>query len=54
MNAIRRFWISMNYRYRKAEAYLAAQRGDGVAVADFESRASEWEREYMMLGRSLT
>jgi hypothetical protein len=48
-----KLFISMNYRYCMASAYLASQRGDGVATADFLTRASEWEREYLMAGRRL-
>jgi hypothetical protein len=48
-----KLWCSMQYRYCMSSAYLASQRGDGVAAADFLCRASDWQREYLMAGRSM-
>lgn len=46
---IRRLFASLNYRYCMASAYLAAHRGDALAVADFEARAHEWEARLVHL-----
>ena len=44
-----RLWYSLNARYCRASAYLASHRGDAVAVADFETRAHEWEARLVHL-----
>lgn len=46
---LNRLWASLNYRYCMASAYLAAHRGDAVAVADFEARANDWESRLLHL-----
>jgi hypothetical protein len=53
MDTLRRLWISLNFRYCMSSAYLAQQRGEMLEAADFLTRASEWEREYLMCGRRL-
>jgi len=47
-------WCSLNYRYCMSSAYLLSKQGNGlIASADFMSRASEWQREYLMAGRKM-
>jgi hypothetical protein len=41
---LRRLWMSLNYRYCMASAYLAQQRGEMVEVGDWLTRADEWDR----------
>ena len=48
-----KLWFSLNYRYCMSECYMAHNRGDGKAAAEFANRASHWEREYAMCGRKL-
>ncbi len=50
---MRKFWLSLNYRFCMVEAYLASNRGEVVAAAEWQSKASEWQREYLMCGRGL-
>ena len=42
---IGRFFLRQNYAFCMANAYLASHRGDGVAVADWQLRANEWQRQ---------
>ena len=52
-NAWLRFWYAQNYAYCKSNEYLAMHQDKLLESADWGSRASHWEREYQMLGRSL-
>ena len=49
----KRIWAKHNFQYCKAEAYMAYMRGELLVSADWESRASDWELEYQMIGRRL-
>jgi len=42
---MKRFWYAQNHAYCMASAYLSSQRGDAIAVADWEARAGEWQRK---------
>ena len=46
-------WFSLNYRLCMVEAYLASQRGESVVSSEWQAKASSWEREYQMCGRTL-
>lgn len=48
-----RCWYSLNYRHCMVEAYLASNRGEWLTKAQWQSAASEWQRKYLMVGRSL-
>ena len=46
-------WLSYNYRWCKVEAYLAYNRGEYMTKAQWEATADEWQRKYIMAGRTL-
>lgn len=52
-NFLERCWCSYNYRWCMVEAYLAHNRGEYVTRAQWQSTAMEWQRKYMMVGRTL-
>ena len=52
-NFLRKCWCSYNYRMCMVDAYLADNRGDHLARARWLTKAMEWQREYVMCGRTL-
>lgn len=48
-----RLWYSLNYRWCMVEAYSASNRGETLVAANWQSKAGEWQREYLMCGREL-
>jgi len=48
-----KLWCSLNYRFCMVEAYRASHRGEVLVAADWQSKASDWERDYIMCGRTL-
>lgn len=53
MTTLWKMWFSLNYRHCMVEAYLASNRGESVVASNWQAKASEWQREYVMCGRSL-
>jgi hypothetical protein len=50
---LERLWYSLNYRHCMVESYLAYNRGEYLTKAQWESAAMEWQRKYLMCGRTL-
>ena len=48
-----KLYCSLNYRHCMVEAYLASNRGEYMTKAQWQVAASEWQREYIMAGRTL-
>jgi hypothetical protein len=48
-----RLWCNLNYRLCMVEAYLADNRGERVERGEWLTKAADWQREYIMCGRSL-
>ena len=52
-NWLWKLWYSYNYRWCMVEAYLADNRGEYMTKAQWQSAAMEWQRKYIMAGRTL-
>jgi hypothetical protein len=48
-----KLWYSLQYRLCMVDAYLADNRGDHLARAEWLTKAMEYQREYVMCGRRL-
>ena len=46
-------FYSLNYRYCMVNAYFAYNQGEYITKAQWQSAAMEWERKYIMVGRTL-
>lgn len=42
----RRTWASLNYRYCKSNAYLAAQRHEVLVAVGWSQQAADWNEEW--------
>jgi len=42
---MRRLIVTLRYAYCKTQAYLASQRGDGIAAVNWQQMAYEADRE---------
>lgn len=43
----RKAWLSLNYRYCKANEYLATQRHDTIEAVWWARQANTWQDEWM-------
>jgi hypothetical protein len=53
MSFLIKLWLSLNYRYCMAEAYLMSQQGRGPESAYWLGKAMDWQREFLMCGRRM-
>lgn len=53
INYLIRFWYAQNYAFCRSNAYLASQRGDAVATAEWVNKADGWYLDWWRIGKGL-